>query len=242
MIAILKKELLAYFGNWTAWVIIAIFGLIGSLFLFFFENNFNFFEIGSASMHSYFVLVPWLFIFLIPALSMKSLAEEQQSGTLGWLFSQPLQVWEIIAGKFLSIWIVSIFCMLSSLVYIYILSVLSIPEGNLDGGLILGGYFGVSILAGAFIAVGILASSFSANQVMAYLIGVFLNFLWYFGIEQLASYKLLGGADYILQNLGFYHHYMPFTRGLLDTKDVFYFILIVILGLKCAEHFVKNKR
>ena len=125
MIAVFKKELWAYFGNWSAWVIIASFSLLGSLFLFFFENNFNFFDIGAASMQTYFVLVPWLFMFIIPALSMKTLAEEQQSGTLGWLFSQPLKLTEIIGGKFLSVWLIGVLCLLPSIVYFNTISTLS---------------------------------------------------------------------------------------------------------------------
>lgn len=242
MIAILKKELWAYFGNWSAWVIMAVFGLLSSLFLFFFENEFNFFEIGTASMQSFFVLAPWLLMFIIPALSMRSLAEEQQNGTLQWLFSQPVKTTEIILGKYLCICIIGILCLLPSLVYWDSLSVLSIPEGNMDFGMTMGGYLGLIILISAFSAVGILASSLFSNQVMAYLIGVFLCFFLYFGIEQLASYRLLGGADYILQNLGFYHHYIAFTRGLIDLKDVFYFALIIVLSLRLSLFFVEKKK
>lgn len=242
MIAILKKELWAYFGNWSAWVIIASFSILGSLFLFFFENNFNFFDVGSASMQTYFVLVPWLFMFIIPALSMKSLAEEQQSGTLSWLFSQPLKLNQIIIGKFISIWLIGVFCLLPSFIYYNTISTLSIPEGNIDFGMTFSGYFGLLVLVAAFSAVGILASAISSNQVMAYLIGVFLCFFLFFGIEQLASYKLLGGADYVLQNLGFYYHYIAFTRGLVDTRDLFYFILIVYLSLSLAVFFVERKK
>ena len=242
MIAILKKELWVYFGNWSAWGIIAAFSFIGSLFLFFFDNNFNFFEIGSSSMQSYFVLVPWLFIFLIPALSMRSLAEEQQSGTLSWLFSQPVKVSEIVRGKFLAVWFIGIMCLLPSLVYFYTLYTLSIPEGNIDLGMTFGGYLGLVVLVGAFAAVGILASAVSSNQIMAYLSGVFMCFILYFGIEQLASYKLLGGVDYILQNFGFYYHYTAFTRGLVDTQDAAYFVLVMVLCLGLAAFFVERKK
>lgn len=242
MIAILKKELWAYFGNWSAWVIISSLSILGSLFLFFFENNFNFFEIGTASMQNYFTLMPWLFIFVIPALSMKSLAEEQQSSTLQWLFSQPIKLTEIICGKFIAILIIGILCLLPSLVYYNTISELSVPAGNLDLGMTLGSYLGLIFLIAAFSAVGILASAVSSNQITAYLIGVFLCFFMYFGIEQLASYKLLGRADFILQNIGFYHHYIAFTRGLIDSKDLFYFILIIILSLKSAIFFVEKKK
>lgn len=242
MKAILKKELWGYFGSWSAWIILAIFSLVSSLFLFFFENDFNFFEIGSASMHSYFALVPWFFIFLIPALSMRTLAEETQSGTLSWLFSQPIDIKNIVMGKFLSVWLIGALCLLPSVCYFYTLSVLSIPEGNLDFWMILGGYLGLLTLVATFSSVGILASAISSNQVMAYLVGVTLCFLMYFGIEQLASYKLLGGADYILQNFGFYYHYSAFTRGLVDSKDIFYFILVIVLCLKSAIYFIERKK
>ena len=170
MFVIFKKELWSYFGNWSAWLIIGAFSLIGTLFLFFFENDSNIFDIGSASLQSYFVLVPWLLLLIIPAISMKTLAEEEQSGTLQWLFSQPLHLLEIIVGKFLSVWLVGILCLLPSLVYLYTVYVLGVPEGNIDLGSTFGSYFGLLILIGAFSAVGVLASSLSKNQIMAYLL------------------------------------------------------------------------
>lgn len=242
MIAIFKKELWSYFGNWSAWLIIAAFSLIGSLFLFFFENDSNIFDIGSATLQSYFTLAPWLLMFIIPALSMKSLAEEEQSGTLTWLFSQPIKISEIIGGKFLTVWLIGILCIVPSLVYLYSVYVLGVPTGNIDLGATAGSYFGLILLIAAFSAVGILASSISQNQIMAYLLGVLLCFILYFGIEQLASYKLLGGADYLLSSLGFYQHFIAFTRGLIDTRDIFYFLLIIGICLFLAKVFVEKKK
>jgi ABC-2 type transport system permease protein len=242
MIAIFKKELWNYFGNRIAWIIIAVFSGISTLFLFFFENDSNIFDIGSASLQSYFVLVPWLLMFIVPAISMKTLAEEQQSGTLYWLFSQPLKISEIIVGKFLSIWLIGILCILPSLVYLYTVYILGVPVGNIDLGATFGSYLGLIILTAAFSAVGILASSLSQNQVMAYLLGIFLCFIFYFGIEQLASYKLLGSADYFLANLGFYQHFLAFTRGLIDTRDLSFFLLIIGICLFLAKIFVERKK
>ncbi len=242
MFAILKKELWNYFGNWSAWIIIGAFSLIGTLFLFFFENNFNIFDIGTASLQSYFVLSPWILMFIIPALSMKTLAEEQQNGTLSWLFSQPLKISEIVFGKFFSVWLIGILCIIPSLVYLYTVYVLGIPEGNIDLGATFGSYLGLILLIAAFASVGILASAISSNQIMAYLSGVFICFLLYYGIEQLASYKLLGNADFILQNIGFYQHFLGFTRGLIDSRDVFYFLLIIGICLYLSIEFVKKKK
>lgn len=242
MTAILKKELWSYFGNWSAWVILAAFSIICALFLFFFENDSNILDIGTASLQSYFSLVPWLLMFVIPALSMKTLAEEQQTGTLQWLFSQPLTVFQIVSGKFLSVWIIGVLCLIPSLVYLYTVTVLGVPQGNVDFGATFGSYLGLIVLIGAFAAVGILASSIANHQIMAYLLGVFLSFILYFGIEQLASYRLLGGADYLLQNLGFYRHFLYFTRGLVDSRDLFYFLVVMALCLFLAVYFVKKKK
>ncbi|QDP86698.1 ABC transporter permease subunit [Chryseobacterium sp. SNU WT5] len=242
MFALFKKEIWTYLGNWSAWLIMAAFSLIGTLFLFFFENDSNIFDIGSASLQSYFVLVPWLLLFIIPAISMKSLAEEQHSGTLSWLFSQPIKISELVIGKFLAVWVMGIFCLVPSLVYLYTVYILGVPEGNIDLGATSGSYFGLIILTAAFSAVGILASSLSQNQVIAYLLGLFLCFIMYFGIEQLASYKLLGSVDYLLSKLGFYQHFLSFTRGLIDTRDVFYFIAVIITCLFIAKAFVTKKK
>lgn len=242
MFALFKKELWSYFGNWSAWMIIAAFSFISALFLFFFENSFNILDIGSASLQSFFVLAPWLLMFIIPALSMRSLAEEQQSGTLLWLFSQPLKIADIVNGKFFSVWTIGILCLIPSLIYFYTVYTLGVPAGNIDMGMTMGSYFGLIVLIGGFSALGILASSFSSNQIMAYLIGVLLCFVMYFGIEQLASYKLLGSADFILQNLGFYQHFTSFTRGLIDTRDLFYFVLVILICLKTAKFSVLKKK
>jgi ABC-2 type transport system permease protein len=242
MIAIFKKELWTYFGNWSAWVIIGAFSFITSLFLFFFENNYNIFDIGLASLQSYFTLVPWILMFIIPALSMKTIAEEQQNGTLFWLFSQPLKIRDIVLGKFLSVWFIGVLCLFPSVVYFYTVFVLGIPEGNMDLGATFGSYFGLVLLIGAMASVGMLASSLSSNQIMAYLLGVFMCFILYFGIEQLASYKLLGGADFILQNIGFYQHFLGFSRGLVDSRDVFYFVLVIVLAIGTSVYFVQNKK
>ncbi len=187
-------------------------------------------------------LAPWLLLFIIPAISMKTLAEEEQTGTLNWLFSQPITISEIVLGKFLGVWMVGILCIVPSVVYLYTIYILGIPEGNIDLGATFGSYFGLILLIAAFSAIGILASSLSKNQIMAYLLAVFLCFILYFGMEQLASYKLLGDADYILSSLGFYQHFIAFTKGLIDTRDVFYFLLIIGICLFLAKIFVGKKK
>lgn len=242
MLAIFKKELWSYYGNWTAWFILGVFSLIGSLFLFFFDNSFNIFDIGVASLQSYFVLVPWFLMFIIPAISMKSIAEEHQNGTLNWLFAQPLKLSDIVIGKYLAVLSVGVLCLLPSLIYLYTVYVLGISAGNIDLGMTIGSYIGLLLLIATFSAIGILASALSNNQILSYLVAVFLSFFMYFGIEQLASYKLLGSADYFLQNLGFYQHFIGFSRGLVESTDIAYFILVISLSLFLATLALKKKK
>ena len=242
MLAIFKKEMWNYFGSWSAWVILAAFSVISALFLFFFENNFNIFDIGTASLQSFFVLAPWIFMFIIPALSMRSIAEEQQNGTLQWLFSQPVKIQDILLGKYFSVWLIGILCLIPSLIYLFTIDQLGMPKGNFDSGMTIGSYLGVIILIGGFAALGILASSIAKNQVLAYLFGLFLSFIFWYGLDQLASYKLMGGVDYIIQNIGFQYHFNAFSRGLVDSRDVFYFIFIIVLSLYLSLLFINKKK
>lgn len=242
MPAIFKKELRSSFGNRSAWIIIAAFSTICTLFLFFFENDSNIFDVGAASLQSFFVLAPWLLMFIIPALSMRTLADEQQSGTLQWLFSQPVSTARIVVEKFLAVWLIGILCLLPSAVYLYTVFNLGVPQGNMDFGAAAGSYLGLILLIGALSAGGVLASSLSGNQITAYLAGILLCFVFYFGIEQLASYRLLGGADYWLSNLGFYQHFLGFTRGLADSRDIFYFLLMISLYIALAIYFTEKKK
>ncbi len=242
MRALFYKEVWSYFGSWTAWMIAAAFSLITALFLFFFDNDFNIFEIGTASLQSYFVLVPWLLLFIVPALTMRSFAEEQQQGTLSWLFSQPVSVGEIVLAKFFAVLSIGLICLLPSLLYLFTVSTLSLSDNRLDGGATFGSYVGLLLLLVTFVAVGIFASVVARNQVTAYLLGVLISFLMYFGLEQLATYQLLGGADYVLSSLGFYKHFLAFTRGLIDTQDVFYFATVTVLALFAAKVITTNKK
>ena len=242
MKAVLKKELNSYLGNWMSWTVIAVLSIITALFLFFFENEANIFEIGDASMQGYFGLIPWLLMFIIPALTMRSFAEETQQGTLSWLFSVPVPANQIVGGKFLAVYIFSLLCMLPSLVYFFSIYALGLPSGNIDFAATLGSYFGVCMLSAAFAGLSLFASALTPNLIASYLLGVFLCFILFFGLQQLANYKILGAADYFVSKLGMYEHYTGFSRGLLDSGDIFYFVLVTLLCLFGSVSAVNRKK
>jgi ABC-2 type transport system permease protein len=242
MFSIFKKELWVYFGTLGAYIVSASFLLITSLFLWFFDNEFNVFNIGLATLNNFFILAPWILMFLLPALTMKSIAEEQQNGTLVWLFSQPLSVSSIVLGKYWAILILVLFSLLPTFTYVYTVYKLSMPEGNIDLGVIISGYIGLLFLSMTFASIGIFSSSLVRNQVLAFIIGVVFCFFCFYGFENLASYNLLGNLDYTIQKIGFFQHYTSFTKGIIDTRDIGYFIFVIVVFILLSIRLINSKK
>lgn len=242
MFSIFKKELWAYFGTLGAYIVSAAFLLICSLFLWFFDNDFNIFNVGLATLNNFFILAPWVLMFLLPALTMKSIAEEEQNGTLVWLFSQPLSVSSIVLGKYWAIIVLFLFSLLPTFTYVYTINNLSLPKGNIDSGIIVSGYIGLLFLSMTFASIGIFCSSLVKNQVLAFVTGVFFCFICFYGFENLASYNLLGNLDYTLQKIGFFQHYTSFTKGIVDTRDIGYFIFVIVVFLLLSIRIINSKK
>ncbi|MXO31658.1 ABC transporter permease subunit [Apibacter sp. B2912] len=242
MFSIFKKELWAYFGTLGAYIVSAAFLLICSLFLWFFDNDFNVFNVGLATLNNFFILAPWVLMFLLPALTMKSIAEEEQNGTLVWLFSQPLSVSSIVLGKYWAILILVLFSLLPTFTYVYTINYLSLPKGSIDSGIIVSGYIGLLFLSMTFASIGIFCSSLVKNQVLAFVTGVFFCFICFYGFENLASYNLLGNLDYTLQKIGFFQHYTSFTKGIVDTRDIGYFIFVIVVFLLLSIRIINSKK
>lgn len=242
MFSIFKKELWAYFGTLGAYIVSAAFLLICSLFLWFFDNDFNVFNVGLATLNNFFILAPWVLMFLLPALTMKSIAEEEQNGTLVWLFSQPLSVSSIVLGKYWAILILVLFSLLPTFTFVYTINNLSLPKGNIDSGIIVSGYIGLLFLSMTFASIGIFCSSLVKNQVLAFVTSVFFCFICFYGFENLASYNLLGNLDYTLQKIGFFQHYTSFTKGIVDTRDIGYFIFVIVGFLLLSIRIINSKK
>lgn len=242
MFSIFKKELWAYFGTLGAYIVSAAFLLICSLFLWFFDNDFNVFNVGLATLNNFFILAPWVLMFLLPALTMKSIAEEEQNGTLVWLFSQPLSVSSIVLGKYWAILVLVLFSLLPTFTYVYTINNLSLPKGNIDSGIIVSGYIGLLFLSMTFASIGIFCSSLVKNQVLAFVTGVFFCFICFYGFENLASYNLLGNLDYTLQKIGFFQHYTSFKKGIVDTRDIGYFIFVIVGFLLLSIRIINSKK
>ena len=165
---------------------------------------------------------------------MKMIAEEQNNGTLTWLFTLPIKTNQIIIGKFLAVVSIIIFCLFCTSLFTFTLENFIISDQTLDYGTIYDGYLGLFLLGSLFAAIGILTSSLTKNQVMAYVLAVFICFISYYGFEGLASYNLLGSADYYVQKIGSYSHFQQFLKGILDTRDLAYFIILIAVLLQAS--------
>lgn len=229
MFAICKKELRQFFSNLTGYIAIIIFLLLSGLFLFVFPDT-NIFDAGYATLDQFFELAPWILLLLIPAITMRSFADEFKAGTYEILVTRPLSKWNIIAGKYLASLIIVVVAILPTLVYVFTIGRLS--DGNIDSGGIAGSYTGLIFLAATFTAVGICCSSFTGNAVVSFLISAFICFLLYSGFTAISKVgSLQGGLDYIIEMIGMDFHYRSLSRGALDSRDVIYFLTLVGLFL-----------
>lgn len=231
MLSIFKKEIHLFFSSLTGYIAIILFLLINGLFLFTFSKS-NIFDFGYATLDNFFDLAPWILMLLIPAVTMRIFADEFKGGTIEILKTRPLTAWSITAGKYFAALAVVIIALLPTLVYIVSLKYLSAEGTSLDSGGIIGAYIGLVFLCAVFTAVGVWCSSLSNNAVVAFLISAFACFVLYFGftaISQLSQFN--AGADYYIEKFGIDFHYRSISRGVIDSRDLVYFISIVSLFL-----------
>ena len=242
MWTIFKKEFSNFYLGFTAYLAAATFVIVSVLFLWFFDNEFNVFNTGNASLSSFFFVGPWIFLFMIPALTMKLIAEEQANGTLLWLFTLPIKNNQIIWGKYLAVVSVVVFCLLSTFLFTITLQEFLMPEQELDYGTIFSGYLGLFFLGSLFAAIGLFTSSITKNQVMAYVLAVFFCFIIFYGFESLASYNLLGSMDFYVQKIGSFTHYNQFLKGIIDTRDLLYFVVLIGILNQISIVNLENKK
>ncbi|MDR0668302.1 MAG: gliding motility-associated ABC transporter permease subunit GldF [Prevotellaceae bacterium] len=233
MFTIFKKELHAFFSSITGYLVIVVFLLANAWFLWIGKSALNILDGGFASLAGLFEMAPWLFLFLLPAITMRTLADEQRSGALELLLAQPITERRLIMGKYLAAVSVAGLSLLPTLVYVASLYYLGHPAGNIDAGGIWGSYIGLLLLAAGYAAIGLFASSLTDSQVIAFLLAAAACFFFYIGFDGLAA--LLPAADRFLVALGVDEHYRSMSRGVIDLRDVLYFISLITIFLEAAR-------
>jgi ABC-2 type transport system permease protein len=223
---ILKKEITSYLSSFVAYVTIGVFLLVLGLFLWVFPES-SILDYGYAGLDSLFNTAPYLFMFLVPAITMRSLAEERREGTLELLATRPLTDRQMVLGKYLACLVLLLFALLPTVVDVYSVYQLGNPPGNLDSGAIIGSYIGLFLLGSVFAAIGIFASCISKNQIIAFTVAIFLCFFFYSGFDSLS--QLFSLQNLGMEQLGITAHYQSVSRGVLDSRDLVYFLVVIAL-------------
>nr|WP_299067497.1 gliding motility-associated ABC transporter permease subunit GldF [uncultured Allomuricauda sp.] len=230
MFAIFKREVQSFFTSPIGYLIVGLFLLLNGLFLWVFKGDFNIFDYGFADLGNLFLLAPWIFIFLIPAITMKSFSEERKVGTLELLLIKPISVWKLVLGKFWGATLLCVIAVLPTIIYVFAISDLGITPGNYDLGVVLGSYFGLLFLIALYTSIGLFSSTISDNQIVSFIIGILICFLIFKGFEALSS-LFSGESQQIIQSLGAKSHFESIARGIVDTRDLVYFISLTIFFL-----------
>lgn len=242
MFAVLKKEFNSFFASPIGYLVIGLFLVVNGLFLWVFKGEYNILDSGFASLEPFFTLAPWIFLFLIPAITMKSFSEEIRQATLELLLTKPLTTSQLVLGKYFGALSLILLALLPTLLYVVTIYYLGQTEGNLDSGVIIGSYFGLIFLAACYAAMGIFASILSPNQIVSFILAIFLCFIAYFAFEALANLNIFGSGAFGIEDLGLDAHYESISRGIIDTRDIIYFMSFIFFFLALTGFSLTSKK
>jgi len=229
MLAIFRKEITGFFSSLTGYIVIIVFLLINSLFMWVFPGEWNILDSGYAGLDTLFFLSPWIFLFLVPSVTMKMIAEEKRLGTLELIYSKPVNERGIVYGKYLASLVLVLLALFPGLIYYISVYILGESPGNLDKGATLGAFTGLFFLAAVYASAGLFASSITDNQVIAFIIAVLISFFLFMGFDSFAYLPGLKKVDEFVIRLGINEHYKSISRGVIDLRDIIYFIVVVLI-------------
>ena len=242
MFTLFKKEINGFLNSLIGYIVVLVFLLVIGLFLWVLPVESNIFDFGYASIDGLFILAPFVFLFLIPAITMRSFADEKKSGTIELLMTQPLTDLQVILAKYFAGVALVLFSLIPTLIYYFTVYHLGSPPGNIDSGGMWGSYIGLFFLGSAFVAIGIFASSVSDNQIISFVIAVFLCAFSYMGFELFYTFILSGKAGLMVQSLGLNAHYSSMSRGVIDTRDLIYFISVTVLFVLLTKISLESRK
>ncbi|MBN2730526.1 MAG: gliding motility-associated ABC transporter permease subunit GldF [Bacteroidales bacterium] len=242
MFALFKKEVSAFLHSLIGYIVISVFLAVNGLILWVFPSNFNIINYGYATLDGLFFLAPFVFLFLLPAISMRSFAEEINNGTIELLMTKPLSEIKIIVSKYLAGMVILIFSLLPTFFYFYTVYHLAVPKGNIDVGGIYGSYIGLLFLGASFLAIGIFASSISKNQIVSFVLAIFMSAFMYLGFEFIYDIGIFGNAELFVKSIGINEHYMSMSRGVLDSRDMIYFLSLITFFLLFTRFSLEKRK
>lgn len=231
MFAIFTKELKDFFSSLTGYISAIVFLLIIGLVMWVIPGDLNVLDSGYATLDSLFSIAPWVFLFLVPAVTMRTFSEEKRSGTIELILTRPISDTQMVLGKFFASVVLVLIILIPALLFYLSVYLLGNPVGNIDTGGTWGSFIGLFFLASAYAAVGIFTSSLTDNQIVSFILSMLLCFLLYTGLESLALLDAFSGIKYLLVSLSISEHYSSMSRGVIDTRDVVYFVALSALFL-----------
>lgn len=231
MYSLYIKEIKSYLSSLLGYIFIGVFLIVTGLFLWIFPNINNVLSTGIADLEGFFSLSKFLFLFLVPAITMRSFAEERKQGTMELLLTKPISDTQIILAKFFSSLTLLIIAILPTLIYVISVYYLGKPIGNIDLGSTFGSYIGLLFLGATFISIGIFISSLTSNQIVAFILTAPICFILHFGFEFIYSFESLGAFGYYLKTIGIDHHYAIISKGVIDSRDLIYFCSVIFIFL-----------
>ncbi|MDC6364438.1 MULTISPECIES: gliding motility-associated ABC transporter permease subunit GldF [Flavobacteriaceae] len=240
MFAIFKREIRSFFTSPIGYLIAGSFLLLTGLFLWVFKGAYNIFDYGFADLSNFFLLAHWIFVFLVPAITMKSFSEERKMGTLELLLIKPISTWKLVLGKFWGAFLLCFLTVVPTIVYVFAISNLGVTQGNFDLGVVLGSYFGLLFLIATYTSIGIFASTLSDNQILAFLAGILICFLILNGFDAISTLFDNGETQQFIKNLGAQSHFESIARGVIDTRDLLYFLTLTLFFMYLTHQRLKQ--
>jgi ABC-2 type transport system permease protein len=242
MYSLFQKEIANFFSTLTGYLVMAVFLLANSLLLWVFPGNYNILDNGYASLESLFVISPWVFLFLVSTVTMRMFSEEKRQGTLELLVTRPLTEMQLILAKYLAAVVLVLLSLLPTLIFYYSVYHLGNPVGNMDTGGTWGSFIGLFFLAAIYAAIGVFSSSITENPIVSFILAVILSFIFYTGFDALASLSLFSGKEGLIASFGINEHYKSMSRGVLDSRDIIYFVGIAGLFLVFTRTVLQSRK
>ena len=234
--------MITFFSSVTGYLVAGVFLLMTALFLWVIPGNLNIPFGGYASLDSLFWLAPWLYLFLVPAVTMRLFSEERKSGTMELLFTKPVTDWQIVTGKYLAGLTLVIISLLPTLIYFFSVSHLAQPIGNMDIGATWGSYIGLVLLAAVYTSIGVFSSSITSNQIVAFILAVVVCFIFYNGFQAMASMPFFRSVSGFIVFMGIDEHYQSISRGVVDSRDLIYFAGVIVFFLSLTRMVIGSRK
>ena len=242
MLSLLRKEISSYFSSAIGYIAILVFLIVIGLILWVFPGGFNILEYGYSNIDGLFVVAPFVFLFLIPAVTMRTFAEEKKSGTIELLYTKPIKSISIVMAKYLACCFIVFMSLLPTLIFYFTVYFLGSTIGNIDSGAVFGTYAGLFLLGMSFAAIGVFCSSLTDNQIVAFVMTALISTFLYLGIETMYQMRIFGNASLFVKNLGMQTHYASLSRGVVDTRDVIYYLSVIFVFLMFTVVLVDRRK